>query len=53
MTAKDSAVTADGRAAAREEKLRKTNTLLVAIAIIFTIWRVLDYKAINVRRGKI
>jgi hypothetical protein len=38
MTAKDSAVTADGRAAAREEKLRKTNTLLVAIAIIFTIW---------------
>lgn len=28
----------DGRKAAREEQLRKTNTLLVAIAIIFTIW---------------
>ena len=38
LTVKDTTVTADGRAAAREEKLRKTNTLLVAIAIIFTIW---------------
>jgi neuropeptide Y receptor len=38
MSAKDSAVTADGRAASREKKLRKTNTLLVAIVIIFTIW---------------
>jgi hypothetical protein len=37
MTAKDSAVTADGRLPAKI-KLRKTNTLLVAIAIIFTIW---------------
>ncbi|XP_046643417.1 neuropeptide F receptor-like [Daphnia pulicaria] len=36
MTAKDSAVTADGRLPAKI-KLRKTNTLLVAIAIIFTI----------------
>ncbi len=31
-------VATDGRKAAREEQLRKTNTLLVAIAIIFTIW---------------
>ena len=28
----------DCRTAAREEKLRKTNTLLIAISIIFTIW---------------
>lgn len=32
------AAPADGRKAAREEQLRKTNTLLMAIAIIFTIW---------------
>lgn len=30
--------TVEGRKAVREEQLRKTNTLLVAIAIIFTIW---------------
>ena len=29
---------ADGRQAAREEQLRKTNTLLVSITVIFSIW---------------
>jgi hypothetical protein len=28
----------DCRTAAREEKLKKTNTLLIKILIIFTIW---------------
>jgi neuropeptide Y receptor len=32
------AAATDCRTAAREEKLRKTNTLLIAISIIFTIW---------------
>ena len=39
----------DCRTAAREEKLRKTNTLLIVISIIFTIWWVnLIYSFVNI-----